>query len=545
MAEDTSFSETGIIGTAAELFASVTKIGLRMALFPVMALKDLPFGLGGGIGRATASFPRAVGRAFDGFADEIAGITPKEDAVDLDRPGVHEYRNNKKDTAVVFVHGFGQNSQNTWGRFVDILAEDKKLEDWDIFLVGYTTNMMMDVAGLWAASPPIDRLAQFLNTITSSPPLDRYKSLALVAHSMGGLVTQRTLVDYAELRQRASHVIFYGTPSGGLKKAGFAAGWKRQIRDMAKDSSFITDLRSRWKTVMTEDPPFAFRVVAGDQDELVPTWSSLDPFHERFHTVVVGDHLAIVGPPTRAYEAYKSSGKMHLSVEVLVKHIMGEADPAGPLNAARLAVERSDFKKVIDQLGDKVAELDQSALVMLALAYDATGQEKKAIEIIEQRGDASTDLMGVLGGRFKRRWLLDRSQKDAERAIKLYTDALTRTEAADEPDQDQVYYHAINIAFMALAAENDKKKTEKYARKALAACAQTEESIWRSATEGEANLYLGNADEAVAGYEAALDKHPEPRQIMSMFQQAVGVAEIQRDDALAERLRAIFRETQD
>ena len=34
--------------------------------------------------------------------------------------------------------------------------------------------------------------------MTSSPPLDRYKSVALVAHSMGGLVTQRTLVDYPE-----------------------------------------------------------------------------------------------------------------------------------------------------------------------------------------------------------------------------------------------------------------------------------------------------------------------------------------------------------
>ena len=152
--------------------------------------------------------------------------------------------------------------------------------------------------------------------------------------------------------------------------------------------------------------------------------------------------------------------------------------------------------------------------------------------------------MGVLGGRFKRRWLLDRSQKNAERAIQLYTDALTKTEADDEVDQDQVFYHAINIAFMALAAEGDKKKTEKYAKKALAACALTEESIWRSATEGEANLYLGNSDAAIEGYQAALDKNPEPRQIMSMFQQAVQVAEIQRDDALAERLRALFRENE-
>ena len=542
MADDTGFSETGIIGTAAELVGSATRIGLRFAFFPLTAMKDLPFGLGGGIGKASASFPRVIGKAFDSVAKEIAGIRDEAAEADLDRPGVHTYRDDKKDAAIVFIHGFGQNSQNTWGRFIDILNEDRKLRDWDIYLVGYTTNMMMDVAGLWAASPPIDRLAQYLHTVTGSPPLERYKSLALVAHSMGGLVTQRALVDHAELRRRANHVIFYGTPSGGLKKAALAAKWKRQIRDMAKDSSFVTDLRQRWQTTITDNPPFAFRVVAGDQDELVPTWSSLEPFPEKFHTVVTGDHLAIVGPSTRDYERFKQNGKMHLSVEVLSKHILGDAEPGGPLNSARLAVERSDFRKVISQLGDQVADLDDNALVLLALAYDATGQPEKAIEVIEASDSGSTDLMGILAGRFKRRWVLERNKKDAERATELYSQAMALSEKADDPDQ--VYYHAINVAFMALAAESDKKKAGELARKALAHCAKAEDNLWRSATEGEANLYLGNDQEAVAGYQAALDKNPAPRQITSMFQQAIRVAEIQGKEALAERLRAVFRDNE-
>ncbi len=542
MADDSAFSETGILGTAAELVGSATRIGLRFALLPLMAMKDLPFGLGGGIGRASASFPRAMGKAFDSMANEMAGIRDEADDADLDRPGVHTYRDDKKDAAIVFIHGFGQNSQNTWGRFIDILNEDEKLKEWDIFLVGYTTNMMMDVAGLWAAAPPIDRLGQFLHSVTNSPPLERYKSLTLVAHSMGGLVTQRALVDYADLRERANHVIFYGTPSAGLKKAGLAAKWKRQIRDMAKGSSFVTDVRDRWQKVITDNPPFEFRVVAGDQDELVPTWSSLEPFPEQFQTVVVGDHLAIVGPGTRDYEKFKQGGKMHLSVEVLVKHIMGDAEPGGPLNSARLAVERSDFRKVISQLGDNVADLDDNALVMLALAYDATGQQEKAIEVIEQSDRESTDLMGILGGRFKRRWVLERSKKDAERATQLYSEAMVKSEAAE--DYDQVYYHAINVAFMALAAEGDKEKARELAKKALDACAQTEDSIWKSATEGEANLYLGNEEEAILGYQAALDRRPSPRQITSMFQQAIRVAEIQDNDAMADRLRAVFRENE-
>ncbi len=542
MADDSAFSETGIVGTVAELVGSATRIGLRFALFPLIALKDLPFGLDGGIGRASASFPRAMGKACDSLAKEIAGIRDEDAAADLARPGVHTYRENKKDAAIVFVHGFGQSSQNTWGRFVDILAEDEKLKEWDIFLVGYTTNMMMDVAGLWAASPPIERLAHFFHTVTSGAPLERYKSLAIVAHSMGGLVTQRALVDFADLRSRATHVIFYGTPSGGLKKTGLVTKWKRQIRDMAKGGSFITDLRQRWQQVITDNPPFDFRVVAGDQDEFVPAWSSLEPFPKRFHTIVIGDHLAIVGPSTRDYEQFKRDRKMHLSVEVLVKHIMGDAEPAGPLNSARLAAEKGDFRKVINQLGNQVADLDDKALVMLALAYDATGQQEKALEIIADRAGESTDLMGILAGRLKRRWLLERSKRDAERATQLYSEAMAKSEQADDPDQ--VYYHAINVAFMNLAAAHDRETARELARKALDACDRAEDNVWRAATRGEANLYLGNAEAAIAGYQAALDKNPGPRKINSMFQQAVRVAELLDDEAMAERLRSLLRDNQ-
>ncbi len=536
------FDETGVAGTAAELFASAARIGLRVAMLPFATMKDLPFGLGDGVARTSASFPRAMARALDGLAQELEGVGENTAPADLDKPGVHPFRNHRQNAAIVFVHGFGQSSRNTWGRFVDILAEDERVNGWDIFLVGYSTNITMDVAGLWAASPPLDRLALFFQTVTSSPPLDRYKSLAIVAHSMGGLVAQRSLIDSPELRSRVTHAIFYGTPSGGLKKAGLLTRWKRQIRDMAKDSSFIVDLRQRWQQVMTSEPPFALRAVAGDRDEFVPSWSSLEPFSDRFQSIVPGDHLTLVGPTSRDYEIFKQGQGMHLSVRVLVKHLMGEADPTGPLNSARLAVEKSDFRAVIDRFEDQVADLDDEALVMLALAYDATGQQDRALEILEQRGEKSTDLMGVLAGRIKRRWLLARSKHDADRAARLYSGALARAEEA--ADHAQVYYHAINVAFLALAAGEDRAKARELAVKALEHTARAEDSVWKSATEGEANLYLGNNDDAIRGYREALTANPPPRQITSMFQQAVRVAELLDDEPMADRLRSLFRDHQ-
>jgi hypothetical protein len=60
---------------------------------------------------------------------------------------------------------------------------------------------------------------------------------------MGGLVVQRALVDNDKTRA----VILFGTPSGGLRKASPFAFWKPQLRNMAKDSKFITKLRGDWK----------------------------------------------------------------------------------------------------------------------------------------------------------------------------------------------------------------------------------------------------------------------------------------------------------
>ena len=530
----------GIVATAADLFGKAVGAGLWVSALPAMAVKYLPDS--GAMGwpknalRFSAEFPRAVGRAFDRFAadmEELGGGGDITAEGDLGKPGVHTFRNEEKDTAIVFVHGFGQNSENTWGKFLFIVSEEQKLKDWDIFSVGYTTNMLLDIAGLWSASPPIDKLAQFFDTVTSTPPLERYKSLAVVAHSMGGLVTQRALVDSAGLRSRVGHYICYGSPSGGLKKAAPLVKFKRQIRDMAAGSEFVVDLRKRWSTLAEEELPFDFRVVAGDQDEFVPSTSTLDPFPEKFQTVVIGNHLTIVSP----------DNKNHLSVQVLVKHLTGDKRGV-PLNSARLAVEKRDFKKAIKQLMPNRKKLDKRALVTLSLALDSDGQREKAIQVIEESDNKNTDLMGILAGRIKRRWLFDyRLQDDADRARELYGQALEMAEEAG--DQPQIFYHAVNVAFMELAAEDDRDGAEKYAQKALDACAKSREDVWSLATQGEAHLYLGNDDQAIAGYRAALDKKPDPWQITSMFQQAVRIAEeLMNDDALADRLRGLFQENQ-
>ena len=87
---------------------------------------------------------------------------------------------------------------------------------------------------------------------------------------------QRALVDDPDLADRTEKVVLFGTPSAGLRKASWLFFWKRQLRNMADGSEFITALRKDWATRFEPEPAFDLKVVAGEQDQLVPPNSSLE-----------------------------------------------------------------------------------------------------------------------------------------------------------------------------------------------------------------------------------------------------------------------------
>ena len=139
--------------------------------------------------------------------------------------------------AVIFLHGFSGDRDDTWDRLPGLLGT--AVADWDIYTLGYVTTFLPDFLGVWSADPDLPILATMMTTQASIDPLRRYGSLALVAHSMGGLIVQRALVDEPELADRTDKVILFGTPSAGLHKASWLVFWKRQLRNMARaDSGF-------------------------------------------------------------------------------------------------------------------------------------------------------------------------------------------------------------------------------------------------------------------------------------------------------------------
>lgn len=443
----------------------------------------------------------------------------------LQESNVTAVRDGGRDCAVIFVHGFSGERDDTWDRFPGLVGS--ATQDWDIFTVGYATTLLPDVVGIWSADPDLPILAGMLRTQLGTPPFSEYRSLALIAHSMGGLVVQKALVDDPTLGPRVRHVILFGTPSSGLRKAGWAPFWKRQLQNMAQGSSFIADLRRDW-TRLYASPPFNFLAVAGASDQFVPPDSSLGPFDSRVQRVVPGDHVSIVKP----------SNADAPSVTLVVATLQaGAAPPPDPVAQLRLAAERPSAKvvEVVQRVETTSAWMSVKNIVDVALALDGAGRRDEAVAFLERYKDQDCDIKGVLAGRMKRLWFDTEKTTYAERALALYEEALRGATTAD-----QISYLAINVAFMKLVFADDAAAARSMAAIALEHAASVQDDVWRTATIAEAHLYHERFEQALAEYRRLLTLQTEPWKHHSASLQASRVAtKLGRHD-LVEALEGIF-----
>ena len=437
-------------------------------------------------------------------------------------------------TAIVFLHGFQGDAAATWGNFPAYLGQKKELGGWDVYTMGYDTALYPDLLrGIWSADAGLETLAGLLHTTLTAGKLAAYEAVALIAHSMGGLIAQRALLD-DDVQRRVSHLFLFGTPSAGLTKAWLVRFVKSQFRDMSPTSAFLMQLRERWTSELGTDLPFRLYVVAGENDQFVPESSALSPFPEETWHRVRGNHVQMVKP----------GHADDLNVLVVTTGLVGGAGATDVWNAATVAAQDRRARDTVKRLWPNRDDLDQEALVNLALSLERIGRRQDAVDVLEKHA-TTTDVMGALAGRLKRRWLSGRRKADADQSLDLYSRALQISEAT--ADWSQAYYHAINVAFLQFAYTKDREATEDAARRALDYCGRVEPSMWARATCGEAYLYLGDYVAAIDAYRGAIDpmpgtwRKPDSWQVTSMYDQAIEVAQRLVDAAVADRLTKLFR----
>ncbi|WP_338667332.1 tetratricopeptide repeat-containing protein [Pseudodesulfovibrio methanolicus] len=394
-----------------------------------------------------------------------------------------------------------------------MFGTDRQFMNWDLYSVGYPSALTPDIP-FWKKEPPISLIAKSLLTQTNLGPLSEYQAIAIVAHSMGGLVAQAACIESKEFAERVSHLVHYGTPSLGLRKAKALGFYKAQIADMKAGGKFIETLRGKWDLITTHGLPFSFLSVAGNQDDFVPSASSLSPFLEEHQAVISGNHVDIVRPVSQTCAGV-----------CLLKNFLESGHyKAGPIDSAALAVERKDFQAAINTYEMHIDELDEKSLGTYALALASLGKAETAIELLQNNLEKGTDIQGILGGRLKRRWLAEGKSGDAEQARELYTEAFRQAES--KGDHSQCHYHAINVAFMVLASARDYTEMEKWAKVAMDHANKATRDKWAEATVAEAHLYLGDIETAKKKYKIIFTLgNFSPRELASIALQSLHISE--------------------
>lgn len=413
----------------------------------------------------------------------------------------------RSNNVICLVHGFSGSANDTFGRFPQLIINDSSLAGWDVISVGYASDFMPTFyLGLWAKQPSIAKIAGYIQTLLSTM-LAGYARIAFVGHSMGGLALQRAILDCnpAE-RDRISHLLLYGSPSNGLHKAALARWYNIQIRDMAFGGAFISQLRNEWNAAMAS-PAFFFTVVAGELDDFVPEASSLQPFNTKFHARTVGNHIDMVKPDTPAHPSYQilihalaPQPKLYLAI----------------FNTQQLNTLVGQYAQIIAALRNQLTQLDARTFKEYIFALEGYQNIEAAIAALEASPHIqnNTDFLGILAGRYKRRYLSNGLQPDKNQAISLYESAYAKAVTAN--DAEQIFYHAINLAFLHLYGNSDKTKMKHYAQIALTKAQEVNQSsMWEDATRAEANLYLNDFKQAIQFYQSAKQKAGVNNRVLS------------------------------
>lgn len=398
--------------------------------------------------------------------------------------------------AVLFVHGFSGEAANTFDTIQRYILEEAEMEGWDMFPFGYSENVKPKMGkGIWASVDDIDRVSDYLSA-SIKHKYSKYKRIAIVAHSVGGLAVQKALLELDKNDfDRISHVILFGTPSYGITKETSKLMDNRWA-DLQKDGPFIKTLRSNWQKTFLEEMPFKFKVVAGTDDKDVPMPTILDPFDKNHQVIVAGNHFTMVQPTSKENDSYQLIIDTLNANEFYNKHT----------NQEKINNLLGDHDAVIKKLMPAKDTLNVRGLKQLLVALEGLDRNEEVMEILLHHplSQENTDLIGFLGGSHKRKYLQTYLDEFGKKSMEYYGKGLEIS--LQKNDYDQIYYHAINLAFLSLVYKEDRNQMRQYAQQAITATEKVGiDSMWKNATIAEATMYSGDFKKAMKYYALAAE----------------------------------------
>jgi hypothetical protein len=216
----------------------------------------------------------------------------------VDREGIME-----KDRLVLFVHGLGGAGEATWrdGRhpgFAQLIKNDGALRDsTDVAFFEYPTSLLR--LPFTRISPRVGDLAEGLRSQIENR-FPNHRSIALICHSLGGLVARRYLIEEVKRGNtlRVDKLLLYAVPNTGSNLAGIAQhiSWRHnQLRQLCLGSEFLEEINKEW-TRLKMNESVTVRYVFGGQDRVVDKQSAVGIGNELVDPILEANHKSIVKP---------------------------------------------------------------------------------------------------------------------------------------------------------------------------------------------------------------------------------------------------------
>ena len=208
---------------------------------------------------------------------------------------------------VLFIHGLGGDEKTTWGKFPKLIAHDPELaKHYDVASFGYPTGI--------GRGPSASEIADLLKS-----EIDReyshYSDIAIIAHSLGGLIARRYIANLLEqgapdgVELKVRRLITFATPHLGAILAVISDKIPlvgQQVKDLSIDSEFLLTLGSAWHRQLAEQK-LKTRYVVALEDQLVTKTSSLGPQRSDGYATVRGGHMDCVKPDDAEHESFKEA----------------------------------------------------------------------------------------------------------------------------------------------------------------------------------------------------------------------------------------------
>jgi pimeloyl-ACP methyl ester carboxylesterase len=209
-----------------------------------------------------------------------------------------------KERLILFVHGLGGAGEATWqsapgSGFAELIRSDVALSrEADVAFFEYPTSLFR--FPLTNATPRVRDLAEGLRS-QLEVRYSNYRSIALVCHSLGGLVGRKYLIEEVKRGSalRVTKLLLFATPNNGAALASIAKhiSWHHnQLVQLCRNSELIEELNSDWANLSMSDRLPIQYVVAG-QDGVVDKQSAIAQWgNHRVDSILEVDHTSIVKP---------------------------------------------------------------------------------------------------------------------------------------------------------------------------------------------------------------------------------------------------------